>query len=453
MTMSRVLARRFASTTFAMIPEPVRDKATLHIADAIGVGLAASTCAIAEPYSTYARTITHQGSSTCLADGRMVDASQAALVNGGLIHSLEFDDTHTASIIHGSSVILPTCLAMAEEQGLSGEELIRLYVVGYEALIRLGLSAPGDLQRRGFQATSVAGSLVAAAISASALGADENGIVAAMGIALSQASGSMEFLSNGSTVKSLHPGWAAHAGILAARLAASGLTGPESAIEGRFGFYALFADGEPSGRAKALDFDTIGTDWRLPEVAVKLYPACHYLHAFIEGALSLREQGIVPSDVESFVCRAPAGTAGVVCEPWADKQRPPSGHALRWSLPGIVATALIDGRVDLASFENQLSAAALDLAARMTWEPLAASAFPKRFDGELIVRTRDGGEKRIAIDDAYGNASRPVRPEEYRAKFLANASRRLWLERAEILAARLADLARADTVSLEGYLN
>ena len=101
----------------------------------------------------------------------------------------------------------------------------------------MGLAAPGGFQARGFQITSVGGTLVAALQAAEIAKLDENRWLAALGIALSQASGVFEFLSNGASVKSMHPGWAAHAGMLAARLAAAGLDGPETALEGRMGLF------------------------------------------------------------------------------------------------------------------------------------------------------------------------------------------------------------------------
>src|SRR5262249_56307696 len=122
-------------------------------------------------------------------------------------------------IVHGSAVLAPTALAAAQEAEASGEDLLRAYILGWEVLVRMGLAAPGGFQARGFQVTSVAGTLVAALQAAELAMLDENRTVAALGIALSQAAGVFEFLSNGSSVKSMHPGWAAHPGLLPARLA------------------------------------------------------------------------------------------------------------------------------------------------------------------------------------------------------------------------------------------
>ena len=120
--------------------------------------------------------------------------------------------------------------------------MLAAYARGWEMFVRLGLAAPGAFQREGFQITSAGGTMVAALVAADIAGLDEDAAVNAVGIALSQSSGVFEFLTNGSSVKSLHPGWAAHAGVLAARFAQAGMTGPETALEGDRGLFRRFAN-------------------------------------------------------------------------------------------------------------------------------------------------------------------------------------------------------------------
>lgn len=420
MTMSARLIDALGTIGDAM-PAEVREAAKLHLLDAIGVGLAAGASEAGRAYVGYAAGL--KAGPASLLCGGSADPAEAALVNGGLIHSLEFDDTHTGSIVHGSAVLASTALACAQEVGASGAEMLGAYVAGWEMLVRVGLAAPGDFQTRGFQITSVGGALAAAMIAARLHRFSASQTVHAMGIALSQGSGVFEFLSNGSTVKSVHPGWAAHAGILAARLAACGLTGPETAIEGRFGLFACFA----GNTAAALRFDAalgdLGQRWHLLDAALKFSPCCHYLHPFIEAALILRQRGIDATTITDVLCRVPAGAAGVICEPWASKQAPPSPHAARWSLPVVTAAALVEEHVNLATFEQPFPPAILALAARTRWEVLADAAFPERFEAELQVRLSDGRVGHVRVSDAFGNASRPADADAVQAKFRANAQR------------------------------
>ncbi len=266
---------------------------------------------------------------------------------------------------------------------------------------------------------------MAALVAAELAGLTEDEAVAAMGIGLSGASGVFEFLTNGASVKSLHPGLAAQAGLNAADLARAGLTGPETAFEGRCGLFSAFAGDARLAGAFAAALDGLGTEWHLPQAAFKFHPCCHYLHPFIEAAGILADRGVKPDDVAALTCRVPAGAAPIICEPWDAKQAPASGHAARWSLPVAVAARLVEGKVDLATFEAPAGAAVLALAGRIAWEPLADARFPQVFEAEIVAETRDGARHEIRVDDVYGNAGRPAGDDAVREKFRRNAARSL----------------------------
>ncbi|PSC05467.1 MmgE/PrpD family protein [Alsobacter soli] len=455
MTLSRTLVRRSAELRAARLPDAVAHAARLHLLDAIGVGLAASQGAQGQAYRTFAAGLPARGPATLFGAGRGAGAADAALVNGGLIHSLEFDDTHTESIVHGSAVLAPAALAVAEAHGASGGAMLGSYARAWEMLIRVGLAARGRFQQRGFQVTSVGGAMAAALIAAELSGLAEDQSVAALGIALSQGSGVFEFLSNGSSVKSLHPGWAAHGGVIAAQFAKAGMGGPETAFEGRFGLFTSFAGAPDAADAFGSELADLGTHWRLPDAAFKFHPCCHYLHPFIEAAGRLAEDGVRADRVETLLCRAPAGAAPIVCEPWGEKSAPPTSHAARWSLPVAVAARLVDGRVDLATFEDPLNPAALALAQRIRWEPLAEDRFPQAFEAEIVCVTADGQTRTVRIDDVYGNRNRPAGDAAVRAKFRANAGLALSAESVAALEAAIDHLdeapdLRAVTAALRG---
>ena len=425
MTLARELVRAVKGFANAPLPDDVATAARLHFLDAIGVGLAAAGSPIGAAYRAYAADVAKGGPATVFGQSTGASAADAAMINGGLIHSLEFDDTHTASIAHGSAVLAAAALAVAEAQNASGAALLGAYARGWEVLIRFGLAAPNGFHAKGFMSTSVTGTLVTALMSAELMGLDEDRTVAAIGIALSQASGVMEFLTNGSSVKSLHPGWAAHGGVVAAMLARSGMTGPETSLDGRHGLFRQFTgDESAAGRFRALLAD-LGREWHLPKAAYKFHPCCHYLHPFIEAAGKLAERGVRASDVERILCRVPQGEAAVICEPWELKQSPDTGHAARWSLPITVAAQLVEGKVDLATFETPASDAVRSLARRISWGPLAGARFPERFEAELVCETKRGTSESVRIDDVYGNHTRPPGADAVFAKFRSNAARSL----------------------------
>jgi 2-methylcitrate dehydratase PrpD len=445
--LARRLVRRFRIQSGESPPGDIEEKARLHLLDAIGVGLAAMGTKVGEPYRRYAARIPTGGPAAILGWSEGAASADAALVNGGLIHSLEYDDTHTGSIAHGSAVLAAAALAAGEGAGASGAAVLRSYALGWETLIRVGLASPGNFQARGFQITSTGGALVAALMSAGLYGLSEDESVAAIGIALSGASGVFEFLTNGSSVKSMHPGWAAHTGITAALLAASGLTGPETSLEGRFGLFRTFAGDEAGAAAFEASLPDLGYTWRLAEAAFKFHPCCHYLHPFIEAAGQLAAAGITPDSVRSLLCRVPAGAAPIICEPWSGKQAPASGHAARWSLPVTVAARLVHGTVDLDTFDAPPDEAVRALAARIRWEPLAQDCFPQAFEGEITCETQDGAVQVVRIDDVFGNRSRPASPSQVRAKFRANAAKVLASEGVAALEHEIDGLIGARTLA------
>jgi 2-methylcitrate dehydratase PrpD len=422
MSLARRLVHHWRQVTYADIPQDVRDAARLHLLDAIGVGLAAAATSAGAPYLRAAPVLNGRGGpATVFGVSAGHPPASAALANGGMIHALEYDDTHAGSIVHGSSVLASAALAAAEGAGASGEDLLTAYIKGWEVLIRIGLAAPGRFQTQGFQVTSVGGTLAAALVASDLMGHDAGPTVDAIGIALSQSSGVFEFLTNGSTVKSLHAGWSAHAGIVAATLAGSGLTGPATAFEGQFGLFRRFASDDAAGGRFAAEIESLGEAWHLPQTAFKFYPCCHYIHPFIEAletALA-RAPGVA---VDTIDCEVPPGEALLISEPWQRKLAPQTGHEARYSLPVALAARLVEGAVTPASFAGAPGEAVLAKAKCVTARPMADARFPDRFEARIHVRFADGQSADVFIDDVFGGARRPPPLEAVLAKFRANAA-------------------------------
>lgn len=403
------------------LPNDVLTAARLHFTDAVGVGLAATASPMGKPWREYGRLISFGGPATVFGQAIGARAADAALVNGGLVHSLEYDDTHTASIVHGSAVLAPAALALAQSVDASGMVMLRAYALWYEVLIRFGLAAKGGFQARGFQITSVGGAIAASGVAADLRGFDKDTASAAFGIALSQSSGVFEFLSNGSSVKSMHPGWAAHAGLIAADLAGAGITGPETALEGRFGLMNQFA-GMPEALPQLENLiESLGYDWHLPDVAFKFFPACHYIHPFIEAAARLAETDVTAEQISDLLFHVPPPAAPIICEPWITRQAA-ERHAARWSLPICFAIRIVTGQLNLASFETSPPPEAMAMATRSRWQPMIPNHFPGRFEARVVATLRSGEQREIYIDDVYGNTSRSASESDVIAKLENNAS-------------------------------
>jgi 2-methylcitrate dehydratase PrpD len=368
------------------------------------------------------------GDCTVLGTKRTAPAPLAILANGTLAHSLDFDDTHALSITHASAVVVPVALAVGEAARLDGRTVLTAAVAGLEAITRLGMAVPGAFHARGWHATAACGPFAAALVAGRLEGLDADRLTAALGVAGSFASGLMEYLEDGSWVKRVHPGWAGHAGTVAAALARGGFTGPATVLEGRFGFYRAFLGAEPD----PAPFATLGHLWETPGIGYKPYPCCHLVHAYLDCALELRrEHGLTPDAVASVECLVPAGEVPIVCEPRAAKVRPRTAYDAQFSLAYTVASALIDGRVGLDTFSPSRlgEAGRLRLAERVTHAIDENSAFPKGFPGWVRIRLHDGRALQARAPDGRGSLARPLPSEAIVEKFRDNAGRALPAER------------------------
>ena len=426
MALARELARFAADLAFERIPPEVVASVRLRALDILGIALAASTGETAPALRGALEGWTAAQGGPCTVVGTKLGAPAplAALANGALAHGLDFDDTHAASITHASAVVLPTVLALGEAAGADGRRAVTAAVAGLEAITRLGMAAPGAFHARGWHATAVCGAFAATLAAGRLEGLDADRLAAALGVAGSLASGVLEFLEDGSWVKRLHPGWAAHSGIVAAGLARGGFTGPATILDGRFGFYRTFLGVEPD----PAPFRTLGTEWETLRIGFKPYPCCHYNHAYLDCALALRHaHGLTPEAIAAVECRVPAGEVPIVCEPREAKLRPRTPYDAQFSLAYSVAAALVDGRVGLDTYAPARIAdeRVLALAARVTHAVDPDSRFPDGFPGWVRVRLRDGRVLEAREPDGRGGARRPIEPQAVVAKFRDNAARAL----------------------------
>src|SRR5690242_7255349 len=224
---SEPLARRLAATVAAIgrepLPAEVGARAALLLRDWLGVTLGGAGAESSVAVRRGLAALYPGGAGTVVGTRERFPAPQAALANGAAAHALEMDDTHNGGSIHLGATMFSAALAAAELRDASGETVLRAAVAGYEVAARLAMALdPAAHYRRGFHPTGTCGAFGAAAAAGVVFGLDARGVAAALGIAGSQAAGSMEFLANGAWTKRLHPGWAALAGLHAAALARAG---------------------------------------------------------------------------------------------------------------------------------------------------------------------------------------------------------------------------------------
>lgn len=445
---SHAIARFAVALEFDAIPAAIVAQAKEHLLDALGVGLAAASLPRCRGLHRVAAVLGQGAEATGLGLAAPMPAASAALLNGALIHSLEFDDTHMASIVHGSSVVAATALAAAERGRCDGRSLLTAFIAGWEVFARLGLAAPGAFQAAGFQVTACAGPFAAALVAGKLAGLDHARLVHALGIAGSQAFGTMEYLAHGATVKACHPGWAAHAGLIAAALAAADFTGPPTIFEGPRGLYAQFARAPRGGEALAELCASLGGRWCLAEAAIKPLACCHYIQPFVECLETLLAQGLDPGTIAAIACHVPREELMVICEPRALKRVPRSWFDAKFSLGYCLGARLAHGRLDIDAFEfDAPDPAVLRFADLVTWEALDGSGFPARYPGAITLRTIDGSTLHASVDDVLGGPVRPLPRDAIVEKFSRNARRILAREAVASLADLIAQLDALDDLS------
>ena len=422
-SVARTLARFVVRLSLDDVPASTVTAASLLTLDTLGDALAAVPEDFGRAASIAAERLGGPAESTLIGRAARAAAANAALANGTLAHGLDFDDTREDAIVHTGSVAVPTALAVGEAAGASGRRTLEAIIAAVEVMCRVGLAVPGRFHARHFHPTALAGGFAAAAAAAKLRGLDEDRLVNAFGICGSQAGGIIEYLTDGTWTKRLHPGWAAHAGIIAVTLADAGMLGPESVFEGAHGFYQAFAGGHDEARLAAL-VQSLGKTWELENLTYKPYPCGSIAHPYMDCALRLRERHRVdPAQIVAIRCRTAEGPVPRLWEPLAAKHAPPNGYAAKFSLPYLIATMLVRGRAGLAEFRDAAvrDPDVLRVAGRVTYELDPSIDYPRRFVGDVRVRLAGGEELVERQEHSRGGPEHPVTPAELEAKFRGNA--------------------------------
>jgi 2-methylcitrate dehydratase PrpD len=282
---------------------------------------------------------------------------------------------------------VPAAVAAGSEG--SGEAAAIGMLAGYEFLARSGAAAGRGFHRRGFHATGVLGPVAAALVAGIVTGADDQVIVNAMGLAGSMSSGLLEFLADATWSKRLHPGWAAHGGLVAVQLAAAGFTGPASVLEGKDGVFAAFLDQPPAALDEQLS--DLGERWACLSLETKLYPCAHVIHPYLDLLLTFgADQRLDPHSITGITCQVAPWAVPIVAEPLAQKRAPRNEYEARASLPFALAVAVIDGSFEASSLGDEALDRPEVLAVAAKIDIVENGALDKQFPARLEIRFSNG---------------------------------------------------------------
>ena len=333
----------------------------------------------------------------------------AAFANSAAAHALDFDDTHDLARLHTTTVVFPAALAMAELCDRTGAELIDAFVVASELSCRIGLAAKpqGTGPTSHWFMTQLVGYFGAALAAGLVGGLDDDQLVSALGIALSQAAGAKQAaVGTGSNLRAIYPAFAASGGVTAVQLAQSGLVGPPASLEGVAGLWPAFMGAELS--AEVLAELTQLDGWEFDSIAIKPWPSCRMAHPYIDAVLSLPVVDTLPDDVVIGV----NASAHRLCVPEGDRRRPMTLPDACFSVPFMTAVAIVHRHVDLALLGPEIleDGRVLEVAARVRAE-ITIEDGPGNPAGTVAIAT---GGRRL---EATGSPAPSASPEAIRAKF------------------------------------
>jgi 2-methylcitrate dehydratase PrpD len=415
---SRALAAFAAGLRFEAIPAPVVERAVNLYVDWLGSALGGKGARPVESIARFAREAGGQGGpAEIVIDRGGASAYFAAMVNGAASHFVEQDDVHNGSVLHPAAVVFPVVLALAQERGASGRDMITAAVAGYEAGIRIG-EFMGRSHYKVFHTTGTVGTLAAAAAAGNLLGLDTERMLDAFGSAGTQAAGLWEFLRDAADSKQLHTAMAAANGLMAARLASDGFRGATHILEGAQGMAAgMSSDADP---AKLLD--RLGERWATMETSFKYHAACRHTHPAADALLSvIAAHKLKPDDIAHVAARVHQGAIDVL----GNVVVPRTVHQAKFNMGTVLGIVAHRGYAGVDEFQHGYDAqdiAGFREKVEMVLDEEVDRAYPARWIGKVSVTTTDGRVLEGRVDDPKGDPGNTLSRDEISAKFLRLAA-------------------------------
>ncbi|MBI3965481.1 MAG: MmgE/PrpD family protein [Chloroflexi bacterium] len=411
---TELVSKLIADFRLDTAPERAIAAAKQNILDTVGVSLAGMELDSGQIIAAYARERGGQPEASVIASGFRTSVENAALVDGVLAHAQLWEDNGTALVGHPSSPITSAILPVAEWRGVSGRDVIRAYLMGFELEVRFGRALNPLMYDLGWHNTSVIGTLGAAAAASCVLGLSAEQIRMAIGTAVSLASGTRQ--NFGTMTMPLHVGNAARNGVTAALLAEKGFNADPNSIEAPMGFATIYTAPGKHDLSKLTDGWAAPLEVINPGSMIKPYPSGGPTHNSIDAVLDVvHTEGVRPDDVVEIECCGPRWFTKTLIR--TDPQRGIEGKT---SLQFCVAAALVDREVTMRQFTDEK---VRDPQIRAAMQKVRVSVHPEfaedvvDFGTEVIVRLANGREHRRTVAKPKGHPENPLTRDELLSKY------------------------------------
>ncbi len=393
-TLSRKVVRLLLQRRQAGLPAELRAKTRMHVADAVGIALAARrTTTLASEAIAAVSAGGASGQCSVIGDSAKLPPAMAAFANSALIHILDFDDIHDIARLHPSSVTLPAALAAAELAGAGGDAVVDGVALGNELMCRLGLvwNPTGTGPVSDWFTTQLFGYMGGVVSAGVVLGLSEDQMTSALGLAYMQSAGGKEAgFGVGATARAIYPAFAAMGSVHACLLSRAGIVGPQGAFDGNAGLFRILFGRQADEQQLASLLDE--TSWLFRDTEIKPWPSCRLSHPYIAAAQALRKQlrGAVDNEVQSIEVAVNA-SAAKLCHPLEQRRRPQTLQDAKYSVPYMTAFALTTDVIDLSTLNDGILADTKlqALADRITIHETLPDT-PGHPPAEIVIKTVDG---------------------------------------------------------------
>ena len=411
---TQILADYVSETSFPALPKEVVRKVKGIVLDTLGCAIAGYTLAAHEFRWVYEPVKEMGGNpeSTVWLAGMKTSCPQAALVNGTLVHTVDFDDTHLGSIAHLGASVVSSALAIGEKVGADGPSILAAMVMAYEAAGRIG-KAIMPSHYKYWHPTGTLGTIASAVVASKLLGLKADRMEQAISLAADGASGMRYCIDFGDFSKSLHPGFSTWKGILSALVIASGAAGPKGLLEYKSGFCEAYSD-EPA--MQHLN-ESLGSSYEILTDSLKAFPTILCSHTPIQGTVKLmKEKNLRLEDIDAIHFRVTPTAPGQ-----GMNYTPDTPLAARLSIPYCVSRAAADGYIAMDQFQEEKikDARVRQFMKKVTLEsvPQFVEKYPGTLAAQVEIQTKDG--KRFQDESIYpkGHPQNPMTDEEIKDKF------------------------------------